>query len=202
MGASSRAESGSRGNVATVDAIGNLVDTLVFVLRSRLPPLVSAAQIVPARPDQFENFRDPAQPAVTVFLYRITVHESVRNSLPRHLPNGQVTRPLLPLNIHFMITPWARQIGDEYLIMGRILQALYDNAELGPAQLQGTAWETNDSVQLMFESLTLEDHYSIWETTELPYRLSATLIARVIGIEPGEQRAFGIVTEAELVEAP
>lgn len=188
--------------MATVDAVGNLVDTIVFLLRSRIPPLVPPAQIVPARPDQFNNFRDPVQPAITVFLYRISVNETVRNSLPRRLPDGSVTRPLLPLNLHFMVTPWARQIGDEYLIMGRIMQVLYDNAEIGQAQLQGSAWETNDAVQLMFESMTLEDHYSIWETTELPYRLSATFMARVIGIEPGERRVTGIVTEAQLVGAP
>ena len=185
--------------MATVDAVGHLVDSILFVLRSRIPPLVPAAQIVAGRPDQFEMFQDPAQPIVTVFLYRISVHEEIRNSSKRILPNGRVTRPLLPLNFHFLVTPWARQINDEYLIMGRIMQALYDSAELGAAQLQGNAWETNDSVQLVFDSLPLDDHFRIWETTELPYRLSATFVARVIGLEPGEQRTFGIVTEAQFV---
>ena len=86
--------------------------------------------------------------------------------------------------------------------MGRILQALYDGAELGTAQLQGNSWETNDSVQLVFDSVPLDDHFRIWETTELPYRLSSTFIARVIGLEPGEQQAFGIVADAQLVGNP
>jgi hypothetical protein len=185
--------------MATVDVISHAVDSILFLLRSRIPPLVPASEIVAARPDQFDNFRDPSQPTITVFLYRITVHEETRNSLRRTLPDGRITRPLLPLNLFFMITPWARQINDEYLVMGRIIQVLYDNVELGPAQLQGTAWETNDSVQLIFDSMTLVDHYRIWDTTELPYRLSATFIARVIGIEPSEARQFGIVTQAEFV---
>lgn len=185
--------------MATIDAVAHVVDSILFVLRSRIPPVVPAAQILAARPDQFEAFQDPAQPVVTVFLYRISVHEEIRNSAKRVLPNGRMTRPLLPLNFHFLVTPWARQVNDEYLITGRIIQALYDNAELGPAQLQGSAWDTNDSVQLILDSIPLDDHFRIWETTEFPYRLSTTFIARVIGLEPAEQRTFGIVTEAHLV---
>ncbi len=187
--------------MATVDAVSHAVETILFLLRSRIPPLVDPAQIVAARPDQFEDFPDALQPAITVFLYRISIHEETRNSLRRILPDGRMTRPLLPLNLYFMITPWARSVSDEHLVLGRVMQALYDNAELGPAQLQGNAWETNDSVQLLFDSLPIEDHYRIWETTELPYRLSATFIARVVGLEPGEARQFGIVTSAELVGA-
>ena len=188
--------------MATVDAVAHVVDSILFVLRSKLQPLVSASQILAARPDQFDAFREPTQPVVTVFLYRISVHEETRNSCKRVLPNGRTTRPLLPLNFHFMVTPWAHRISDEYLIMGRILQALYDAAELGTAQLQGDSWETDDSIQLVFDSVPLDDHFRIWETTELPYRLSSTFIARVIGLEPGEQQAFGVVAGAQLVGSP
>jgi hypothetical protein len=96
-----------------------------------------------------------------------------------------------------MITPWARNTRDEYRIVGRILQCMYDNAELGASQLQGTSWEPGDSVQIILDSLPIDDHYRIWDSSSLPYRLSLTYMVRVIGIEPGRVTTYPPVTEAD-----
>jgi hypothetical protein len=67
------------------------------------------------------------------------------------------------------------------------LQGLYDRAELGSADLTGTSWAPDDSVQLVVETLTLEEHFCIWDTVDMPYRLSLTYMARIIGIAPNER---------------
>jgi hypothetical protein len=95
-----------------------------------------------------------------------------------------------------MITPWARETRDEFRIVGRVLQVLYDHPEIGSADLQGVSWSTGDSVQLVLDSLPMEDHFRIWETTELPYRLSLTYCARVLGIEPEVAEVTSVVTSA------
>ena len=41
-------------------------------------------------------------------------------------------------------------------------------------------------MQLVLETLPNTEHYQIWDTTKLPYRLSLTYMARVVGIEPSE----------------
>lgn len=183
--------------MAKHDVIKDLGDTVVFLLRKGIEPsFVDPIQISLSTPDDFKDLEIPANPAVTVFLYRIAVNAETRNRSKRTLPDGRVTRPLLPLELYFLITPWASETSDEYLIAGRILQVLYDNAELGPAHLQGSSWTSEDSVQLILQSLSIEDHYRIWDSSKLPYRLSLTYMARVVGIEPSEAIDVAPVLEA------
>src|SRR5262245_53465577 len=140
-------------------------DTLVYLLRVGVPAaMVPANRIFLATPDEFDPLRDPAQPAITVFLYRIAVNAEMRNLPKRTLPDGRTARPLLPLELSYLITPWARLTADEHLIAGRILQTLYDRAEVGPADLQGSSWRPGDSVQMILESMPIEDHFRLWDT--------------------------------------
>lgn len=183
--------------MATSDVIHDMGETLVHLLRAGMPPgMVATDDIRLATPDDFSDLNPPANPTITVFLYRVAVNPEMRNGPRRRLVDGRSTRPLLPLDLSYLVTPWAARTGDEHLIAGRILQALYDRAELGAADLQGGAWGADDSVQLILESLPIDDHFRIWETTDLPYRLSFPYLARVVGIEPGEAVAHPPVVEA------
>jgi hypothetical protein len=171
-------------------------ETLLTLLKIGVPPLVNPNDVLLTTPDDFDV--SPAQPTVTIFLYRVTVNPEMRNGPRRTLADGRVTRPLLPIELHYLITAWARDTRGELQIIGRIMQVLYERAELGAADLQGGSWERDDSVQLVFESLPMEDHYRVWDTTEVPYRLSLTYMARVIGIAPIEARRYAPVVEAQI----
>lgn len=173
------------------------MDTVVHLLRSSLTPLVDPDDVFAATPDEFARLQTPTNLSVTVFLYRVGVNPTLRNVRRPPLPDGRVTRPLIPLELGLLITPWARETRDEHRVTGRIIQTLYDHAEIGPANLQGAAWETGDTVQLILDSLPIEDHVHIWETADLPYRLSLTYTARVVGVEPGVSRTESIVVSAE-----
>ncbi len=184
--------------MAAPDAIRDTGQTLLFLLRNGIDPtIVQPGRISLSTPDEFGDFQTPDFPAVTVFLYRIALNPEMRNSPRRTLPDGSIQRPLLPLELYFMITPWARVTSDEYRIAGRVLQVLYDNSELGSSQLQGPSWEDGDSVQIVLESLSIDDHYRIWDSSNLPYRLSLTYMLRVVGIEPGEAITVPPVVQAE-----
>ena len=136
-------------------------------------------------PDKFQRHVSPTgKPTVTVFLYRVAIHSEMRNAARRVLDDGNTTRPLLPMELYYLITPWAAQPQIEHLLVGRILQILYDHSELTRGDLKGESWSPEDSVQLVLESLPNTEHYQIWDTTKLPYRLSLTYMARVVGIEP------------------
>jgi hypothetical protein len=189
--------------MATTDVVRDVGDTLVYLLRAGIPAaIVDPANIFVATLDQFDKLHTPAKPTISIFLYSIAVNAETRNGPRRTRPDGSTTRPLLPLQLGYLITPWAKEARDEYRIVGRILQVFYDHAELGPADLQGSSWSPEDSVQLILESLPPEEHYRIWDTTDLPYRLSLTYLARVIGIEPGESVAAVPVLQAIFEGAP
>jgi uncharacterized protein DUF4255 len=169
-------------------------DTIVYLLRAGVPPLVNPNDIALSTPDDFNSA--PNQPTITVFLYRVSISPEMRNGPKRVLPDGRVTRPLLPLDLRYLITAWAKDTRGELQLIGRILQVLYDHPELGPADLQGTSWDVDDTVQLVCETLGVEDHYRIWDTTEIPYRLSLTYLARVVGLAPTEALQIAPVVEA------
>src|SRR5262245_6545049 len=137
--------------MASDQAVRDMSDTLIALLKAGVPPLVNANDILLSTPDDFQAA--PNQPTLTVFLYRITLNADMRNGMRRLLPDGRTTRTLLPLDLHYIITAWARDTRGELAIIGRVLQALYDRAELGPADLQGASWEPDDTVQLVLESL-------------------------------------------------
>jgi len=183
--------------MATADAVRDTADTIAFLLRAGIPA-VDPAKITIATPDEFESLRDPAKPNITIFLYRIAVNAQLRNAPRRLLPDGRLRPPPLPVELSFLITAWAKDTRDELRLIGRIMQVLYDHREIGAADLVGTAWEKDDSVQLVLESLPLEDHYRIWDANEVAYRLSLTYQARVVGLDATETIAAPPVVDARL----
>jgi hypothetical protein len=171
--------------MASTDAVRDMAETLAFILRAGIPAL-DPTKITVASPDEFEGLRDPAKPNITIFLYRIAVNPAMRNAPRRLRPDGTLQPAPLPLELSFLITAWAKDTRDELRIVGRIIQVLDDHRELGAADLVGASWETDDTVQLLLDSLPLEDHYRIWDATKVAYRLSLTYLARIVGITPTE----------------
>jgi uncharacterized protein DUF4255 len=183
--------------VATADAVRDTGDSLVFLLRAGIPSL-DPAKITIATPDEFKSLRDPLKPNITVFLYRIAVNTQMRNNPRRMRSDGTIESTPLPLELSFLITAWAKDTRDELKLIGRILQVLYDRRELGSADLVGTSWDADDTVQLILESLPLEDHYRIWDANNIAYRLSLTYLARVIGLSSAEALMVAPVVDANL----
>jgi uncharacterized protein DUF4255 len=169
--------------LATADAIAFVGDTLIELLAEGLAGLVSAGNVLLSTPTEFKNFA-PQQPSVTIFLYHVGVHGEMRNMPRRALASGAVRRSPLPLELRFLITPWTKDTRDSYRIIGAIAQILYDHAMLGFSELLGNGvWEPDDTVELIMESLPVNDHYDIWDPTNLPYRLSLTYLARLVAID-------------------
>jgi hypothetical protein len=164
--------------LATVDAIAGLGDTLLLMLQEGLGGLVTPANVLLSTPSEFKSFA-PNRPAVTVFLYHVAINGEMRNV--RRSSTGE---PLLPLELRFLVTPWTQLARDSYRIVGAIAQLFNDRAVLGFGELVGDGiWAPEDTVELILESLPVEQHYDIWDPTDIPYRLSLTYLARVIGID-------------------
>jgi hypothetical protein len=172
--------------MASANVIHDMSETLVHLLRTSIPPaMVDPSRIYVTTPDEFETLQKPGQPHITLFLYRIAENPQMRNRPRRFDPKtGATTKDLLPLELNYLVTAWAKDTRDELRIIGHIAQTYYDHAEIGPADLRGGSWDPDDCVQLVFDSLPLEDHYRIWDSAEVAYRLSLTYQARVVGIAP------------------
>lgn len=169
--------------MATADVMHDMGQSLYELIRSGLDPAL-VNDVVLATPERFESLPDAGRTTLTIFLYRVGIAAEMRNLPRRMLPDGRLARPPLPIELCYLITPWAATPASEYVIAGHVMRVLYDHAELGPPYLAGTSWRPEDSVQLVLESLPIEDHTRIWDTVRKPYRLSLTYLARVIGLDP------------------
>lgn len=169
--------------MAGTDAIAFFGDTLRALLQDGLAGLgLPANGVQLSTPDDFKSFA-PQQPAVTIFLYHVSLCGERRNVPRRTLADGAQPRRPLPLELRFLVTPWTTRAVDGYRLIGAIARLLYDHTLFDAAALRGTGWAPDDTVELMLESLPVEQHYDIWEPTGIPYRLSLSYLARLVDID-------------------
>jgi hypothetical protein len=172
--------------MATFDAIAFLGDTIRVLLQNGLVGLVDPANVLQSTPSEFKDFA-PTKPSVTLFLYHVAVCGDLRNSRSHSI--GGLPVPTLPLELRYIVTPWTQIPRDGYRIVGAIAQIFYQHSVLSFSELQGDVWAPDDTVELILESVPVEEHYDIWEPTEIPYRLSLTYLARLVGIDPKQSDA-------------
>ena len=119
---------------------------------------------------------------VTIFLHRITYDENFRTAT--RIPDEPNKKPVLFLNLHYLITYWGTDPQAEQTILGWTMMQLQttpilDNSILTPSNI----WDATESIQLVPADLSLEDILRIWDALGPKYRLSVSYIARVVRID-------------------
>jgi len=124
--------------------------------------------------------------AVTLYLYRVTIDEHLRNLPAHHRPHNQALP--LSLNLHYLLTIWADSALAEHTIMAWVMSELNQHPILNSATLSPEAdWRPDDQVQIVPVELPTEDLMRIWDTLLPNFRLSGAYIARVVRIDPAFQ---------------
>jgi hypothetical protein len=92
--------------------------------------------------------------------------------------------PHLPLDLHFLLTPWADNAEAEASILGRAIQVLDTTALLsGPLLHQSGEWAPNEAIQVLIDELSTEAVMRTFDSLPADYRISVPYIARVIRID-------------------
>lgn len=126
-------------------------------------------------------------PALSLFLYRVDFNKTMRAAWSAVASFDG--RPHLPLDLHFLITPWADNAEWEHRILGRAMQCLETTPIVsGPLLYPAADWATNEAVQLVLEEITTEALMRIFDSLPVDYKLSVAYIARVVRID-GRQAA-------------
>lgn len=149
-----------------------------------------------------KDFQNPMQTGVSLFLYRIEVNGTMRNAPPRLGSDGQLHRPPLPLDLHYILTAWADTATSQQLLLGWAMRVLEDAAIL-PSALLNVAWpETfrpEESVEIVTHHLTPQELFTLWDVLKPNVQTSITYLARLVNIEspyvldvaaPAQTRAF------------
>lgn len=198
--------------------IENTGQTLAGLLDRHVAALgIAGVGVGVVTPAAFASLADTTEPFISLFLYQIVGNAEMRGNPRRVLADGRLGRQPLPLELCYLVTAWGVRatedvIGDlpatrdEARLMGAVLQAFYDNAELDRGSLFETpglpVWSPEDGLQIILETLPVDGHYRIWDAAELGYRLSLVYRVRVASLEPTETPSAPPVREAVLEAVP
>jgi hypothetical protein len=120
-------------------------------------------------------------PAVSLFLYRVTPNEHLRNA--SRPGQGAGARPPLWLDLHYLLTAWAdTALAEQYLIAWTMEQVHLHPVQDAAALTAEAGWSPGDYVQWAPADLGAEELMRVWDALQPPYRLSVGYIARGVRI--------------------
>lgn len=119
------------------------------------------------------------EPALSIFVYRIDFNRTMRSAWSA--VGSQQGRAHLPLDIYFLITPWAENADFELRILGRAMSCLDAMPILsGPLLDPLGGWQPGEAVQVCLADLTTEDLMRTFDSLPVDYQLSVLYVARVV----------------------
>jgi Pvc16 N-terminal domain len=121
------------------------------------------------------------RPAVSVFVHRVDFDKVTRAAYSTSLtPDGH---PYLPLEMRFLVTPWAANPEDELLLLGAAMLTLERRPILSSNLLDPSGkWEPNESLQIVMEEISTEAVMRMFDSLPVDYQLSVPYIARLVKI--------------------
>ncbi|MBQ0826632.1 DUF4255 domain-containing protein [Streptomyces tagetis] len=165
-----------------VSAVGRSLERLLnlaFISAQPVPGESTKAVLIRTDDLDLAQNTEIRFPALSLLLYRVDFDKSTRASWSAR--GSQDGRSYLPLDLHYLLTPWADNAEHEHLILGRTLQALDDVAVLsGPLLDHSGEWEPDEGVQLLLEDVSMDDLMRTFEALSVDFRLSLPYVARVV----------------------
>jgi hypothetical protein len=123
-----------------------------------------------------------SMPALSIFLYRVDYSKTMRAAWSAVA--SQDGRSHLPLDLHFLLTPWAENAEFEYRILGRAMQCLESTPIFSGPLLDPLAnWATNEAIQIYLAELTTEEVMRTFDSLPLDYKLSVPYVAKTVRID-------------------
>jgi hypothetical protein len=171
--------------MANVRAIYSVGDSLIKYLRSvseQLDEFDISCDFALLSGEEIGDW-PKASPSLTLYLYRVTMNEHLRNVARINAPSD--APPPLALDLHYLLTVWASSASEEHTILAWAMRELHLHETLSISDLSPEAgWKDGDVVQVIPAELSNEDLMRIWDSLNLRYRLSVSYIARVVRLDP------------------
>jgi hypothetical protein len=132
-------------------------------------------------------------PCLSIFLYRIDANKTMRAAWSAI--GSQDGRGHLPLDLHYMLTPWATDPEFEHRIIGRTMQCLETTPHLsGPLLTPGGQWAPGEGIQVLLEEVPTEWVMRTFDSLPTDFKLSVPYVARVTRIDSRQVFASPIST--------
>jgi hypothetical protein len=180
--------------MASYRAVAATCEAVVRLLQqSWRPEIFNGARLI-FKVYRTRDFSTPMDAGVSLFLYRVAPSGVQRTSPPRPASDGRPRRRQLPLDLHLLLTPWAREASLEQEILGWMLRTIEDNPCMPAGLLNGLApdvFSAEETVELVAGQLTNEELFTIWDVLPSDYQVSVPYVARLVRIESELEQGDG-----------
>lgn len=172
--------------MANIYSIYSVGDSIIQYLRNAYPQElrdVHPCEFRVLSSGELAESTEEFNTTLSIYLYRVTINEHVRNSRSSHLSTE--TNVPLSVDLHFMLSFWADSAAAEQTICAWAMRQLHHHPIMDVSSLTvDGGWETDDLVHIIPAELSNEDLMRIWDAIAPDYRLSVSYIARVVRIDP------------------
>lgn len=130
-----------------------------------------------------------------ICLWRVTMNGQRRTRGPRRNAFGKRFKPSLPLDLSFLVIPYATTAERQARMLGWVMRALEDAGPITAAQLnfylaESDIFDADEDVELVCDPLALADYLSLWDRfKQLPpaanYLMRMLLIDSLDAVEDG-----------------
>jgi hypothetical protein len=135
-----------------------------------------------------EHKENNDQALLSVYLYRITEDAFLKNRPYVEGTGGQIRKPPMALDLYYLITPLLKAPRDQQIVLGKVMQILYDHPTMDGPELAGTLATSGEAVRVIFNTVPLQEVSWVWQALETPYRLSVSYTLRVSLLDSTEQQ--------------
>jgi hypothetical protein len=172
--------------MASYKAIAATSQAILGLLADAAPKPEFAA----ARFELFQaiNLQTPLDEGVSLYLYRVVPNQSRRCLPPRVGPDGVRYKPSVPVDLHYLLTAWGKSAERQQRLLGWAIRTLEDSTILPSGLLnhygpEPDAFGPNETVELVMDSIVIQDMGSLWEVARHHYQPSVVYIARMITLD-------------------
>ena len=173
---------------ATTLTLRNLLQQEIPARDGNLPSL----NVTTLPPDMARKNVVEGGAQLNIFLYQTAVNAAWRNQdLPDRSRPGELGRPPLALNLHYLLTAYGDQSDDEgisHRVLGGAMSVLHDHALLGRSEIRGVL--ANNDLADQFErlrvtplTLPMDEMSKLWTALQTNYRVSAGYEVTVVLID-------------------
>jgi hypothetical protein len=132
---------------------------------------------------------------LSIYLYRVVEDPYTKNQFPVLGNGAQLRKAPLTLDLFYLITPLVGEPRDQQIVLGKVMQVLYDRAILEGSDLVGSLATSNESLRAILNPVSLEETARVWQALELSYRLSVCYVVRVALVDSTREQFLQPVLE-------
>jgi hypothetical protein len=175
-------------------AIAAVSLTLRDILRERYPASGLGSSLN-AELYQTKDFTSPMKEGIALFLWRMAPNVNRRNPGIRTDALGRRFRPSLPVDLNYLLVPFADDSDRQQRLFGWMLRTVDDIGPLLASRLNNSlsdsVFNPAEALELVLDPLSVSDHLTLWDRIKtMP--LFANYVVRMLMLD----------SEAQIIEAP